>query len=98
MKTYGLSEMYGAPFPAASVIDHLMALRGLLIHYSKRPDLSLDGRSKLGNAITEVTNVLRDDLKVAISSHQGAPRELFEHYLKHVAYIWRWLSDLRVTK
>ncbi len=98
MKTYGLSEMYGASFPAASEIDHLMAIRGLLIHYSKRQDLSLDGRNKISEAISEVTSVLRDDLKVVIASHPGAPRELFEHYLKHIAYIWRWLSELRSTK
>jgi hypothetical protein len=89
MTIHGLKEYYGARFPQASELDHLMALRGYLFFLSKRTGISREAQFKLSEAIDQVTS------RLPSVNLPAAPRELFEHYRDVVSLHWGWLNWLR---
>lgn len=86
-----LVDSYGARFPSASELDHMMAIRGVLVRWVKSPKISLHAREQLSRA--------GDWVKEQVETYTGkefkdiplAPESLVDHYRDFVSQSLDWL-------
>lgn len=89
-----LVESYGGRFPSASELDHMMAIRGVLVRWVRLPKITLHAREELSRA--------GDWVKVEVEKYAGkefkdiplAPESLVDHYRDIVSQSLGWLYTL----